>query len=46
MKGFLIFVGILVGIGLLLGYMRKREQEKFMVPRQRRETFRPVLRPN
>lgn len=30
MKGFLIFVGILVGIGLLLGYMRKREQEKFM----------------
>ena len=30
MEGFLIFVGILVGIGYLLSYMRKREQEKFM----------------
>lgn len=30
MKGFLIFVGILVGIGVLLNHMRKREQEKFM----------------
>ncbi|MBO6563783.1 MAG: topoisomerase DNA-binding C4 zinc finger domain-containing protein [Pseudomonadales bacterium] len=30
MEGFLIFVGILAGIGYLLNDMRKREQEKFM----------------